>query len=316
MSRVILQMRFFFIKDIEGKDNFARLLHYVIDSLDPRSNMLTRRNLFQIHSPISIDLDRDRYKILKTCSRVENSLMEAYPTLAREWHPDKNEGFTPRMFTGGSDFKAWWICPQCGMEYEAAISRRTSGTACPMCGRKKQAAKRRLNCALKSGGIQDPHLLEEWNYEKNGDLRPSDLSPNSNAKVWWRCKTCGHEWDSMVSNRTHGCGCPCCANRVVVKGKNDLATLYPELAKEWNCERNDGKTPDSIVPGHNGRVWWTCSRCGYVYCASPSSRTSKGSGCRKCADKNNRVIRRAKSKRNNDTRQMLLSLDGGGFGVT
>ena len=294
------------IENIEEKDNFAKLLRHVIDKLDPCSNMWTRKLLWQIHSPVNIDLKRDRYKILKTCSHVRNSLADLQPSIAKEWHPVKNEDFLPDMFTCGSDFRAWWICPKCGKEYEASISKRVSGTACPKCGVEKQSATRRANCARKSGGIQDPRLLEEWNYEKNGNATPNDFAPNSGAKVWWRCKTCGHEWEAKVSNRTHGRGCPCCSRRVVVKGKNDLSTLYPEIAKEWNYERNGNKTPDSIVPGHNGRVWWTCSKCGYVYQAPPSRRTSQGSGCRKCADKNIGAIRRL--RKFHDDRQMLLPL--------
>lgn len=284
----------FAIEDIEGKGNFERLLRFVLDRLDPRSNMFTRRMASQVHSSVSVDLERDRYKIIKSCSRVKNSLAELRPDIAKEWHPVKNEGCAPAMFPCGSDFKAWWICPNCNSEYESAISKRVSGTACPKCGREKQAATRRRNCALRSGGIKDARLLEEWNYEKNGKVTPKDFAPNSGVKVWWRCKTCGHEWQAKIVNRTHGRGCPCCARRAVVSGKNDLATLYPDLAKEWNCELNGSKTPESIVPGHNGRVWWTCPKCGYVYQASPSNRTSKGSGCRKCANKEIWSIRRSR----------------------
>ena len=198
------------------------------------------------------------------------------------------------MFTKGSDFKAWWVCPKCDAEYESTISHRVYGTGCPKCGVEKQVAKRRANCAKKSGGIKDSLLLAEWNYEKNGACKPEDFSPTSSASVWWRCKKCGYEWKAKISNRSHGRECPCCANRVVVKGKNDLATLYPDLAKEWNCELNGSKTPESIVPGHNGRVWWTCPKCRHVYQASPSNRTSKGSGCRKCANKEIWSIRRSR----------------------
>ncbi|WP_370037233.1 zinc-ribbon domain-containing protein [Nocardioides sp.] len=34
----------------------------------------------------------------------------------------------------------------------------------------------------------------------------------SNRKAWWRCSA-GHEWESTVNNRTHGQGCPECAER-------------------------------------------------------------------------------------------------------
>ena len=293
------------IDDIESKDNFERLLRYVIDRLDPRSNMWTRRNPFQIHSPIDINIDRDRFKIRQITFNVKNPLTKTNPEIAKEWHPVKNHGFTPAMFTKGSDFKAWWVCPKCGAEFESTISHRVYGTGCPKCGVEKQAAKRRANCAKKSGGIKDSILLAEWNYEKNGVQPPKDFAPKSSVSVWWRCKKCGHEWKAKISNRTHGRGCPCCANRVVVKGKNDLATLYPELVKEWDYERNGDKRPEDLTPGHNGKVWWKCSKCGHSYQAPPNRRTSQHSGCRRCADKKIWSIRRA---RNNDERQMLLPI--------
>ena len=31
-----------------------------------------------------------------------------------------------------------------------------------------------------------PDLAKEWNYEKNGGLKPEDMSCGSNKKVWWK----------------------------------------------------------------------------------------------------------------------------------
>ena len=35
-------------------------------------------------------------------------------------------------------------------------------------------------------------LMAEWDYKKNGDLKPEDFTVSSNKKVWWRCAQ-GHE---------------------------------------------------------------------------------------------------------------------------
>ena len=56
--------------------------------------------------------------------------------------------------------------------------------------------------------------------------------------------------------------CPCCMNRVVVKGINDLATTRPELAKEWHPTKNRDLTPYMVTAGSSKRVWWKCSVCG------------------------------------------------------
>lgn len=286
----------FSVEDIEKDCNFENLLRFVLDELDPRSNPLFRKRIFDLHSPVDINLSRDRFKILQTTFEIKGSAAELYPYLVKEWHPSKNGGHYLSGFKPGSDFKAWWICPDCGLEYEATISHRVTGTGCRRCGVRKSSDSKRKNAANRSGGIRDAKLLEEWNYEKNGERIPKNFAPGSSIKVWWRCRSCGYEWEARISNRSIlGRGCPCCANRVVVPGKNDLQTLFPQFAKEWDYERNGILKPTDVVPGYNKRVWWKCLKCGHSYQVSPNSRVSNSSGCRKCADKMNWVIRRKKS---------------------
>ena len=43
--------------------------------------------------------------------------------------------------------------------------------------------------------IDNAELMAEWNWEKNNGLTPTDVLPNSNKKVWWRCNK-GHEWQA------------------------------------------------------------------------------------------------------------------------
>ena len=57
--------------------------------------------------------------------------------------------------------------------------------------------------------VTNPKLASEWNYEKNGDLKPSQVTASSGKKVWWRCIK-GHEWETSISHRSKGSGCPHC----------------------------------------------------------------------------------------------------------
>ena len=36
--------------------------------------------------------------------------------------------------------------------------------------------------------IVKPDLCKEWNYKKNGDLNPEDVSYGSHKKIWWVCE--------------------------------------------------------------------------------------------------------------------------------
>ena len=42
----------------------------------------------------------------------------------------------------------------------------------------------------------------------------------------------------------------------IVKGVNDLATTDPNIAKEWNYNKNMDITPFEVVRGSAKRVWW------------------------------------------------------------
>ena len=87
-------------------------------------------------------------------------------------------------------------------------------------------------------------LLRQWDGEKNGDLRPEDITYGSKRKVWWRCEK-GHSWQAAVSARAMGgAGCTVCAGKKVLPGENDLASQVPEVAAQWNEEKNGAKTPN------------------------------------------------------------------------
>ena len=83
-------------------------------------------------------------------------------------------------------------------------------------------------------------LMSEWNWEKNNELNfdPITLTLGSGKKVWWKCSK-GHEWLATINSRKGGIGCPYCSGRFAVKGQNDLQTVNPALAKEWNYNKNN-----------------------------------------------------------------------------
>lgn len=128
--------------------------------------------------------------------------------------------------------------------------------------------------------FSNPEIAKEWNYEKNGNLKPEHFTGNSNKKVWWKCSK-GHEWQSKISHRNSGSGCPYCADQKILKGYNDLQTVSPILAKEWDCDKNGETTPDMVTLGSTKKVWWKCDK-GHEWQATIYNR-SIGRGCPYCA---------------------------------
>ncbi len=103
---------------------------------------------------------------------------------------------------------------------------------------------------------------------------------HSGKKVWWKCSK-GHEWQATVTHRSNGTGCPICANRQVLIGYNDFQTLYPDLAKEWNYDKNGERMPTDITSCSQKKVWWRCKN-GHEWEARVFNRTLHGSGCPIC----------------------------------
>ncbi len=59
-----------------------------------------------------------------------------------------------------------------------------------------------------------PDLCEEWDYEKNYPLLPSQVRAGSDKKVWWVCKDCNYSWETRISHRTAKHGCPKCGHNI------------------------------------------------------------------------------------------------------
>ena len=53
-----------------------------------------------------------------------------------------------------------------------------------------------------------------------------------------------------------------------------LSVEFPELAAQWDYERNGDLTPDKVTVGSNRIVWWKCDVCGNSYQKKIGNRTS------------------------------------------
>ena len=127
--------------------------------------------------------------------------------------------------------------------------------------------------------LVNPEIAKEWNYERNGNLQPDHFTANSGRKVWWKCQN-EHEWKATIDQRNSGKGCPYCSGRYPVKGKNDLQTVMPAIASEWDYEKNIGIYPADGLPNSNKKVWWKCIE-GHEWQATIASRNN-GTSCPYC----------------------------------
>lgn len=67
-------------------------------------------------------------------------------------------------------------------------------------------------------------------------------------------------------------------------GYNDLETKAPELAAQWNYEKNGKLTPRDVTLHSGQKVWWKCLKCGCEWKAAVSDRVI-GTQCPVCSGK-------------------------------
>lgn len=124
-----------------------------------------------------------------------------------------------------------------------------------------------------------PHLMEEWDYDRNIGLDPYKITYGSNKKAYWRClKNNEHPaYSANVHKRTqtNPHGCPFCSNQQVCK-VNSFASTHPELAEEWHPTLNKEKTPNDFTAGSGFDAYWKCpnNEDHPPYCAKIARRTT------------------------------------------
>lgn len=239
-------------------------------------------DLTHIKASIVIDLKNDSSKIneLFVTYQKENSLAKLSPDIASEWNYQKNGNLTPEMFSNSSNVKVWWKC-KLGHEWQAIIGSRTGvhhHNGCPICSGHKVLP------GFNDLASQYPNIAREWDYKKNGDLKPDQITALNNKKAWWLCSK-GHSYESVVRSRTKmGSGCPVCSGLKPEKGVNDFETLYPDLAKEWDYKKNGDLKPSDFLPGSEKVVWWICPK-GHSYDTQIAIRAKYKCKCPVCNNK-------------------------------
>ena len=182
-----------------------------------------------------------------------NDLLTANPSLAKEWDYEKNIGLLPTTISPNTHKKVWWICSKCGNNWFADIHHRNAGVGCPICANEKRQSTYHNNTRNAGLSLADmnPVIAKEWNYEKNGNLLPTHIHPNSNLRVWWKCKK-GHEWQAVISSRNNGSGCPYCDSERHTSFPEQTIMFY--LLKFYNIKNryNEfGKELDIYIPSLN-----------------------------------------------------------------
>ena len=113
----------------------------------------------------------------------------------------------------------------------------------------------------------------------------SEIYIGKENKLKWKClkNDCGEEFLCSWNNIRNGKGCGVCHGKQVTLS-NCLATINPDIIKEWHSAKNGNLTPYDVTPNSNLKVWWQCSKNPkHEWRALICSRNKEKKGCPYCS---------------------------------
>lgn len=208
---------------------------------------------------------------------VTNSLATCNPRLAEQWDRTRNGKLTPSNVTTGSKRRVAWQCDR-GPDHRwiAEVNTRNRGAGCPFCAGQRVSVTNSL-------ATRAPNIAAQWFKSRNGGRSPERVNAGTPERAWWRCtRDRTHVWQASVKSRVQNrLGCPFCSGKRATRATS-LASVNPDLAREWDCAKNEPLTPADVRPKSGKKVWWICSRDPRHRFAAIVADRSYGRGCPVC----------------------------------
>ena len=175
----------------------------------------------------------------------ENSLLNKFPIIAKEWHPTKNLKLNPKNISKSSDKKVWWLCSN-HHTFQAIVKNRThKKSKCPFCAGKKASEENNFKKLF-------PKIAKEWHPSKNKELKPENFTHGSKKKIWWLCSK-GHSYQATINSRTNQrgkTGCPHCTHQSSEPEIRILSELMYFFRKVNSRYKIDGREVDVFLPDY------------------------------------------------------------------
>lgn len=262
------------------------LQEWVCDILIPELKVVVEVEEFPWHLPLrfadALDLDRQKSAHLQACGyrliRVRDMRL-----------PPVHGGLTLSYAHGAEDLavcKALLRALADGPRVGKALRTRAAqyqlrDAYLDTSAYASRLAESRLPALGESLAEKFPGLAAQWCYEENLPLTPESTRADADRRVIWQCAS-GHQWPESIQRRSdYDAGCRACAGLRAGSGKQ-LAASYPELAAEWDDQRNGSQCPEDVELTSAESYWWRCA-LGHAWRASVKGRIRGAQHCPYCA---------------------------------
>ncbi|KAL3145429.1 hypothetical protein ABBQ38_001674 [Trebouxia sp. C0009 RCD-2024] len=176
--------------------------------------------------------------------------------IQQQWDHAENHHLGGVVIRPDSRQKVSWLC-QAGHGWTASPHERMRKKwGCPRCASQLKSPKHPTFAACRHA------LLAEWDLKRNTAQKsfPHNTNVKSVKPISWICSKCPagqeHSWSAPPNDRTSRFdpGCPFCAGKAACKC-NSLQALFPNLATEWDYQRNN-RHPTDYPACSTQPVWW------------------------------------------------------------
>lgn len=197
---------------------------------------------------------------------IENTLfnyIKQHPELQHliAEYSDKNEIPITEISCKDTSKGIKWYCKKCDHEWEERVYNRIRYPSTPCCMHKHPTKYYNL-------ATEFPQIAIDFDESKNNGKKVTDYLPFSHEKVWWKCHTCGHEWQTVVTAR---CGkrpsrCPNCVQAHTSKAERILYAYFKEHFPLTKKTKINNVEYDVFIPELNlaieydGYPWHTAKK--------------------------------------------------------
>lgn len=190
------------------------------------------------------------------------------------WDYASNAPLKPEMVTPFSDKIVSWICPNNPKHrWKNTVKSVSLGYGCRKCSpRKLYSTEEWIEAAIKVHGNKYQYHLVNF------------IDATTDVEII--CPKHGLFTQKPIEHLS-GKGCKYCAHQAF-HHLESLAVLYPDIAAEWDYEKNKetGITPNDIGIDSKQEFWWHCDKgCDHSFKATISYRVHRKSGCAVCHGK-------------------------------
>jgi len=202
---------------------------------------------------------------------------------------NKNKKLPNEILNNQSKTKFWFECVKCKHHFDINLHHVSEGKWCRYCN--SAALCDDINClSCLYRSFASNIRSKNWDKEKNGKLKPRDISRSSGKICYFMCEY-GHSFSQKINYVANGKWCSICCNskRLCLsddcqKCFNNSFASHPN-SKYWNYEKNNGVKPREIFRCNNNKFWFFCIICKHDFDID-LDHASHGRWCKYCKGNN------------------------------